>query len=872
GLVAVGWVGVGYIGSNPLALAMTLLIALTYLVGALELWRLRAATDMLGDALASLSAAPATLGDWLERLHPSLRSAVRLRVEGERVGLPGPTLTPYLVGLLVLLGMLGTFMGMVVTLQGTGNALATAQDFTAIRNSLSAPVQGLGLAFGTSVAGVAASAMLGLLSALLRAHRAQVGQQLDARIATTLRGFSPAQQRDATFAVLQQQAAAVPALVAQVHALVQTLAQQNDTLHTRLDGGQTRFHEQTEQAYRGLAASVDQSLQKSLDHSARVAADALQPVVQATLASLARESSALQQALTASAREQLEGIAGRFEHTSAAVAQSWQGALAEHQRSTEALSQALHHTHAQAAQQQAERHAALVDGLQSRLDASAEHHAGQWRDALALQQRSGEALTGQTQTALEAAAARFDAVAQQFGSGTRQLVDGVDTQLRKLTAQLAEQWHGAVAAQTRQADAQQQRSGDALEAAAGRFEAVSQQFGTQAGQLFEGVDARLHASVAEVARQWEQALAQHARSSGAMGERTQAALEAASTRFDALTQRFEQGTATLVDGVAARLQGATDQIATQWDQALARQTDTNTHLTEQTRTALLAASEGFGQQGAALLQGLQQAQAAGHEHAAAQDAQRLAAWTDSLGAMRDGLQQHWTQAGAENAARQQQICDTLAATAREITAQSEAHTRGTLEQIGQLVQAAAEAPRAAADVVAELRQKLSDSLVRDNGMLEERTRILDTLSTLLDAVNHASTEQRGAIDALVSTSATLMERVGARFGEQVDAQAERLNDAAAQLGASTVEVSSLGEAFGSALQHFGQSSEKLVAQLERIEGALDQSLARSDEQLAYYVAQAREVIDLSVMSQKQIIEDLQQIASRQARAGQAAAA
>ena len=35
----------------------------------------------------------------------------------------------------------------------------------------------------------------------------------------------------------------------------------------------------------------------------------------------------------------------------------------------------------------------------------------------------------------------------------------------------------------------------------------------------------------------------------------------------------------------------------------------------------------------------------------------------------------------------------------------------------------------------------------------------------------------------------------------------------------------------------------------------------SDEQLDYYVAQAREVVDLSVRSQKQIIEDLQQIAA-----------
>ena len=41
-------------------------------------------------------------------------------------------------------------------------------------------------------------------------------------------------------------------------------------------------------------------------------------------------------------------------------------------------------------------------------------------------------------------------------------------------------------------------------------------------------------------------------------------------------------------------------------------------------------------------------------------------------------------------------------------------------------------------------------------------------------------------------------------------------------------------------------------------------MARSDDQLAYYVAQAREVIDLSLMSQKEIVEELRQLPGRQA--------
>jgi hypothetical protein len=73
------------------------------------------------------------------------------------------------------------------------------------------------------------------------------------------------------------------------------------------------------------------------------------------------------------------------------------------------------------------------------------------------------------------------------------------------------------------------------------------------------------------------------------------------------------------------------------------------------------------------------------------------------------------------------------------------------------------------------------------------------------------------------------------------------------------------------VQLFGESNEKLMTHLQRIEAALDKSLLRSDEQLAYYVAQAREVIDLSMLSQKQIVEDLQLIAGRRANAGADAA-
>jgi hypothetical protein len=123
-------------------------------------------------------------------VHPALQNAVRLRIEGERVALPGLALTPYLIGLLVMLGMLGTFLGMVVTFKGAVFALEGSTDLQAIRSVLAEPIKGLALAFGTSVAGVATSAMLGLMSAISRRERIGVARLLDAQIAAVFRPFS----------------------------------------------------------------------------------------------------------------------------------------------------------------------------------------------------------------------------------------------------------------------------------------------------------------------------------------------------------------------------------------------------------------------------------------------------------------------------------------------------------------------------------------------------------------------------------------------------------------------------------------------------------------------------------------------------------
>jgi hypothetical protein len=778
GLLAACWIGAGYLGSNPVGLAMALLIAVGYCAGALELHRYRQATAGLQAAVADAATAPERLADWLERVPAGLRNAVRLRVDGERVALPAPVLTPYLVGLLVLLGMLGTLLGMMATLRGTGLALGSATDLQAIRGSLGAPVEGLAVAFGTSIAGVATSAMLGLLSALCRRERLQVVQQLDSRIATTLHVHSQGWQRAEAFRLLQAQAGLMPALVDRLEAMSAAIERQSGAAGERLSASQDTFHARAEAAHERLASSVQQALQDSVAQSARAVGDALQPIMAETMAGIARQTNALQDTVGAAVNAQLAGLSSGFEASRAATAETWNAALAAQRQAHDTLAGELRSTLATLSDQHDQRAVQLLETLAARLDTSVEA----WTHAQAAQ----------------------------------------------------EQRHAALSADLR-----------------ATLDGFSQAQGEHSTGLLDAVAARLDAT----AGQWQDAQAQQ--------QHTHAALI---TQLDGALERFSaahgQRADALVDTLAARMDSSASSSAQAWHEALHGQQAINAELAERNQQALMAATASFDGHARSLVDGLQASHSGLQDRLEARDAQRLATWSDAFTQLSAQLGQQWADHGAQVATSQQAVCDTLSRTANDIGTQAQAHAADTIAEISRLVTLASEAPKAAAEVVAELRQKLSDSMVRDTAMLDERTRLLATLETLLDAVNHASTEQRTAVDALVSTSADLLERVGTQFTDHIAAETGKLEGVAAQVSGSAVEVASLADAFGSAMQSFGTASTGLGEQLQQVAGALDASMTRSDEQLAYYVAQAREVVDLSVLSQQQIIEELQQLAGR----------
>lgn len=844
GLAGVCWVGAGYVAGHAwLALAMTGLIAAFYGMGALELQRFRQATATLSRALADLPAAgaPASLGGWLAGLHPSLQNAVRLRVEGDRVALPGPAMAPYVVGLLVLLGMLGTFLGMVVTLNGAVLALESTTDLQAIRAALSAPVKGLGLAFGTSVAGVCASAMLGLMLAWCRRERAQAGQQLDAAIATTLHGFSRAHQRQAAFDALQQQARQMPEVVGALQALMGQMDRQNQALAERLlahqEGwqrsahslneqllaGQRGFHQQAEAAYGELARSVGESLRLSLAESARQTGEMLQPVVQATLGRIAQEATALHTQVAGALQQHLAGVTGRIDATAATLEAGWRGALTHHHELVE-------------------RQAGHTQQALATLAQTFEQRSGEWLTRLEASHQAHQAATAEREhrVATEHAERLQQATAEQAEQHRRTAAEQA-AWVQRVAAEQAE-WAQRVAAE--QAERERQ-----LTTTQARWEErVLAELAQRQQQLAAAQSAHEQRLLATLAEREERLLAQRAEQ-----EQHYLAQRAAQEdqRLAEQAQREEQRLAHL----AAHEQQRLAELAQREEQRLAAQAAHAAELAARHQQQQAEQAEREHQHRTELAAREQQQRA----EQLAQEQARLAAWAGSLETVSATLQREWQQASSHALAQQEKLSQALEKAAGEIATEAQAQVRRNVAEVHELMQAALEAPRAAATVLTQLRQELSESLVRDQQHLEERSRIMATLGSLLETVQHAATEQRAAIDTLVASSADLLQRVGSHFEQQVQAESARLEQASAQVAAGAVEVASLGEAFGTAVQLFGQSNDKLVAGLERVEGSLEKSMERSDEQLAYYVAQAREIIDLTLMSQKQILEDLQRL-------------
>lgn len=102
----------------------------------------------------SLSAAQAT----------SIMESIAVRLDD------GREVVRYLAGLLVFLGLLGTFWGLLETVSSVGNVIKTLRTggessvlFDELKSGLAAPLAGMGLSFSSSLFGIAGSLVLGFI-------------------------------------------------------------------------------------------------------------------------------------------------------------------------------------------------------------------------------------------------------------------------------------------------------------------------------------------------------------------------------------------------------------------------------------------------------------------------------------------------------------------------------------------------------------------------------------------------------------------------------------------------------------------------------------------------------------------------------------
>ncbi len=669
GALAVGLMGANFLDSDTLALAVTAVIGGVFAIGSIELLQFRRATSMLTRSLASLSdetvAGLKALDEWLIELHPSLQGPVRQRVEGERVALPAPVLTPYLVSLLVMLGLLGTFIGLVETLKGVVVALEGSAELESIRRALTAPMGGLELAFGTSVAGVAASAMLGLMSTISRRDRILASRFLDRKIATLLRRFSRSYEQQETFKALQVQSLGLPAVVEKLDALADRIERMGDALGESLATSQARFHDSARVLLTDLAASVGGALSDSatkneqvLTQSSRLVGEGIQPVLQEAMdrigVDIRQGVEDTHRQLSETVQDHLQAISEQFARVTGEVTQAWQDGLQAHDKTNETL----------------------VGGL------------GESFGALST------ALSGRLQQSAEQAAAREEQVMVRLNDAARSIAENNETHSRRMLEEMSR--------------------------LLGATEAL--------------VDARR-----EGEKSW---------------------LEGHGRRMDELTSGMQQALSALRDEEESR--------------------------------------------GAAAVERLERLESTVTNHLA------------SLG-------------------------------------------RALEEPMARLIKVASETPRAAAEVIAQLRRELSDSMERDNRLLEERGRLMAELDTLSKSLAESSAGQSAAIQALVDASTGMLQETGRHFAEQVGGEIAKVSDIADQFALSAVEMSSLGEAVKVAVDSYHASNDKLIDGLGMIESALESANARSDEQLAYYVAQAREVIDYGVMTQKELFDELRSL-------------
>ena len=438
-------------GDEVVGQALVYVIAAAFLGGIAELWlRARSAERLAAevDALSRAGAGP----DAVEAAEsPGLREIVAGWRTGRVVGPPAAGFTPYLVSLVVMVGLLGTFMGFVDTLAGARAAISGSADLETLKAGLAQPLGGLGRAFGVSLAGVSASAALGAAAAFAR--RIEVSAYAAARrlVSGALADRAPTARQLVALEALSAQADALPRAAEALSQVVARLEALGPALEAAQTRGAAQLSSTLHDSVRALQAEISAGFQQStssardaMAHLGDVAAERLaasgaeaferwttaldarfEALTHRVDAALAQTTRGVDEALSRAGTAEAERLAQQ-----SAVVVAFQAQMVEGQRGAEAsaasvraLVEAVQVAAAQTAQALPAQLERLGEALR-RVEATSDAHAIALRTALTEVERAATArldeaharATDRLDAAQTAAAERLAATSQAMSS------------------------------------------------------------------------------------------------------------------------------------------------------------------------------------------------------------------------------------------------------------------------------------------------------------------------------------------------------------------------------------------------------------------------------------------------------------------------
>ena len=315
--------------------------------------REKGAPPLETDSINLLSPMAAMLGEQQDNFHLS-PMATRAMLDGIATRLDERRdLTRYMIGLLIFLGLLGTFWGLLETIAAVADAIAglqvTAGDavqmFAKLKASIDGPLKGMATAFGASLFGLSGSLVLGFLELQASQAQGRFHIELEEWLAGATRISRGSLQAEGE------------------------------------QGGSAYAEAVLEHTAEGLDELV-RSLRRSEEH--RDATTALGAALVERLAVLS-ETMRAQQGLLAGLAEQSIQIQGAFERLSERADGGDREAFLAHQRNIEAL---LTHL----VEESARNRAAIAEELRGAVNQLAARHDGTDNAALLAHQRNIEAL------------------------------------------------------------------------------------------------------------------------------------------------------------------------------------------------------------------------------------------------------------------------------------------------------------------------------------------------------------------------------------------------------------------------------------------------------------------------------------------------